>query len=758
MSNAKESKGMNEPMQTATTEAAPALAEIARAAVTARTPEEAAGVNDMVALRLGARHERFVADRAGNLALLTTPGDPDQKSLEPITNMHDTLLERFAHERYGDLSKVKAQAPKAAVAELMGQMNEREQADLARVDIYEAEAPAKRTKRVTLVYRDKGCGLTNRCGLTNTYIPESIFHAGSQHKDAHPWMSGAFGLGATTCYTHAQFVVLVTRRQPSLLKDGEEDLISVAIAEWQQHAKGRGIYYLVDPATKLPLAVAASEVPEFEPGTQLAFVSYETSGFHAGRNDRSSMEFPMNTRLWDAPLPVRHMNHVATGDHPKDHQGRRRGFANPRPDRRDLHGEMPFRLAGSTYRLPIDVHYFEAGPSADKGGMRNFVAQDHAVMLVANGQVHKHWDSQELKYRAERLPKLHDRMLVVVYLDEIPVEGRTGRLFTPDRVDLVKNDDANRLQDQIAAFLNSWLTGERDGAGERPRKKWAAAHLWPDPTTLEGPLKVTAVPGKTKFLYFHVNAEDDFFASGRGKLEVACDHPRVGDAELVPGTELHRGLVRVSLLVPEDVEPGDATITTSVTGWAKAAGGVGDDLQWLTKLEILDAAEKKEQEQNAPPKDKQGSSTSGPLVALIWRKSDDFEDWDGGVPGHVESVEAEVLAETVDEYKELAAQGSTPVPTIYLNDDYTPLKKYESWRAKSVGIRGLDDARDRYAVATGVGMLVLYEREVTRTKAGKAEPDAEDARAERQAVARAALAMMPDIDKLMREAGLEQTE
>jgi hypothetical protein len=610
----------------------------------------------------------------------------------------------------------------------------------------------------------------------------------------------AFGLGATTCYTHTESVVLVTRRQPSLLRDGEDDLISVAIAEWQQHAKGRGIYYLVDPATELPLAVPASEVPEFEPGTYVAFVAYETSGFHTGRNDRSSMEFLINTRLWDAPLPVRHMNHVATGDHPKDHQGRRRSFETARRDRRDLHAEMPFRLAGSTYRLPIDVHYFEAGPSADKGGMRNFVAQGHAVMLVANGQVHKHWDSQELKHRADRLPKLHDRMLVVVYLDEIPVEDRTGRLFTPDRVDLVKNADANRLQDQIAAFLNSWeelreinndlvrkaledraggrstmkiaeqiksqmafkggfkLAGERDGDGERPRKKWAAAHLWPDPTTLEGPLQITAVPGKTKFIYFHLNAEDEFFASGRGKLEVACNHPRVGDAELVPGTELHRGLVRVSLLVPEDVEPGDATITTSVTGWLRAAGGIGDDVQWITKLEILDPAEKREREKKDPPKDKKGGPTSGPLVALLWRQNDDFEDWDGGVPGHIESVEAQVLAERVEDYKELAAQGSTPVPTIYLNEDYTPLKKYESWRAKTIGTRGLDDARDRYAVAAGVGMLVLHERELQRIKASKPEPDAEDARAQRQAVARSALAMMPGIDKLMREAGLEQTE
>jgi hypothetical protein len=42
----------------------------------------------------------------------------------------------------------------------------------------------------------------------------------------------------------------------------------------------------------------------------------------------------------------------------------------------------------------------------------------------------------------------------------------------------------------------------------------------------------------------------------RGKLKIVYDHPRVGEAELVAGAELHRGLVRVSLRVLEDVEPG----------------------------------------------------------------------------------------------------------------------------------------------------------------------------------------------------------
>ena len=467
----------------------------------------------------------------------------------------------------------------------------------ARIDIYESDPPAKQSKRVTLAYRDRGVG------ISSAYVSESIFRIGSRHKGTSLWLQGAFGMGATTCYPNAQSVVLVTRRPPELLADGEEDVITVAVAEWQQHQKGRGIYYLVtesveDNPAATPLAVAAAEVAEFEPGTYLALVSYATEGFHTGRKDRTSLEFVINTRLWRPPLPVTLMNYVAKGGHPKTHQGRGPQFDTaPREDRQRFRDVMPFRMNGATRHLPVDVYYFEGGPSGDVGSMRNFIAQGHAVLLVANGQAHKHWDQQELRYRADKLTKLYDRILVVVDLDQIPVDQRTSQLFTPDRVDLVPSPDAIRLLDTIAAMLNSWAGlrelnnelvrkalqnrngdrstlriaekiraqlafrggvsfsgGRKEGGEEPPKRRWGDTDLWPDPTMLEDPVKVRAIPGKTRFIHYQVNARDEFLASGRGTLELSCDHPRIGDADLVAGGELRGGMIRASLLVPEDVD------------------------------------------------------------------------------------------------------------------------------------------------------------------------------------------------------------
>jgi hypothetical protein len=774
----------------------PTGAAIVRAALEARTGAEAAHVNDMIALSVGERFERFVGDTVVNFGPLSTSGSYDHKALEPLTNMHDAILERYARERFGnDLSTVPYKTPRDATAALLGHLRRDQQAELARIDIYESDPPARQTKRVTLAYRDKGCGIGSH------YVADSIFRLGSAHKQANLWQQGAFGMGATTCYPNAEAVVLVSRRPPCLLGSGEADVITVAVAEWQQHQKGRGIYYLVtesvdDNPQAATLAIPAADVPEFEPGTYLALISYTTEGFHTGRNDRTSLEFIINTRLWRPCLPVTLMNHVAKGDHAKTHQGRGPQFDSAsRPDRREFHDVMPFAMNGITHHLPIDVYYFEGGPSGDVGSMRNFVAQGHSALLLANGQVHKHWDSQELRRRADRLTKLYDRILIAVDLDQIPVDERTSRLFTPDRVDFVKSPDAVRLQDSLAAMLNSWvelrelnnelvrkaiqnrgndrstleiaekiraqlafrggvsLVGSKKEGGEAPpKRRWADAELWPDPTTLEGPDTIHAVAGKIRFISYQVNAANDFFASGRGKLELTCDNPRIGPAELVAGGELRGGMIRASLLVPDDIAIGTtATITAAIRGWGKAAGGIGEDLEWVSRLEVVDGAKR-------PPKPepkgrKKTMASKGSQVAVLWRSNIESDSWNGGVPGEIEPIEASVLAAEREEYRDLAELGSEQIPTVVLNEDFTPLKDYEVERVTKLASSGGDAPRDRYAVGVGVGLLVLEERNRKLEKDGKQRPD--DTLVERQAVARAALALMPDFDKLIKEAGLE---
>ena len=69
--------------------------------------------------------------------------------------------------------------------------------------------------------------------------------------------------------------------------------------------------------------------------------------------------------------------------------------------------------------------------------------------------------------------------------------------------------------------------------------------------------------------------------------------------------------------------------------------------------------------------------------------------------------------------------------------------------------QGVDRVKERYAVGTGVGLLLLEEELARRQKAGEGIPD-EWLHSSRRAVARGVLSMMPAFDEMAREAGLEE--
>ena len=63
-----------------------------------------------------------------------------------------------------------------------------------------------------------------------------------------------------------------------------------------------------------------------------------------------------------------------------------------------------------------------------------------------------------------------------------------------------------------------------------------------------------------------------------------------------------------------------ATITAALRGWAKAAGGVGEDLEWRTELLVGEkpSAPPKSQSKNRKSGSNKGPSKGGGHVAVIW--------------------------------------------------------------------------------------------------------------------------------------------
>ena len=765
--------------------------KIVERALDARTPEEAAAVQDLIASAFGRRHQRPLGDTWNNQGILTGSGASyDHKSLEVVTNMQDAVLELWAVREHGSRDETPFATPHDAAASLLAGLDRQQKAELATATVDKAgDEPDK--KRVTLVMRDFGCG------IANAEVPRGIFRVGAKNKDGIDWQQGTFGLGGATTYRNARAVVLVTRRHPELLEPGEEDLITVAVVQWERLRTTTNAFYLVaapwdgdGPSTwerALPLAIPASDVPDFRPGTHLALIAYDTEGLGRRSGDERSFDTVLNTRLFRPVLPIKYRNNITRPDRHEVLDGLARRLEDNRGDA-GTEGEdtLPFNHDGTTYHLPIRFRLF--AKRGEKGERRNFVAHGHALLITSNGQVHSHWTPQDFKLRT-KLNKLYDRVLVEVQSDALPIEIRT-ELFTADRAQLVRSSVAMRLEKEIAAFLNDWptlidankalireaITGDNNdrptiavaeqiarafkakgfslggagdsggGRGPKPPDPTPPDDLYDDPTHLEGPESIEALLGKVKGVYFKINAKDGF-VSRRADLQVTCDHPDIGPSEITIG-ELRAGRLRVAIAVPESADLGNYKLDIELSGWSKKSGGMGPTFEWTTKMEIV------EEESPKPPGRKRGGKKKGKsgaddggLVALIWKSdTDDGVEWTPATVGDIEMVSGADLAAERAEYKDLA-KIDAPVPTIVLNRTYSPLKAYVQARAAELTEEGKEQARDRYAVGAGVALLVIREEATKATRAGKPHDEAA-LRAGQQAAARAVLSVLPEYDRI----------
>ena len=772
--------------------------EIVAAALAARTVRQAEALNKAVANEIGASFYRPVGDKVNNFGLMTTSGSYDFKLIENVTNMQDAVLERAAATRYEDLDQVPFENPHDAARVLFMGLGEAELARSASVDFYEAEAPARTSKRITPVFRDKGCG------IEASYVADSIFALGSAHKSKAIWQQGAFGIGGATTFRNADAVVLVTRCAPEMRP--HEDRIVVAVCLWQHSLKGKGLFYLVTEdwsegrnVGAAPWSVPAAEFPDFEPGTHLALINYGTERLHAIRHSDNPNSFDriLDTRLFRPVSPIRSSNHLIPGDHPRVRRGLARRFEdNPRSDRIERAATVPFRVGDRTYQLPVTFYFFDAASrGADTketvGDKKNFVAHGHSLMFTSNGQTHHHWTPLEFRDRT-KLNKVAEHVLVVIETDPLPIAVRTD-FFTADRSGVRASEETLRLESTVADFLHGWdelkeinsrliMESIRSSSNERPtleisrqiRRAWAvrtngfAIHtngsgkngqppkgrtpkappvLHVDPTRLLGPERINVVPGASTSIRYTVDARDAFFTGRRGALEIECDHPDVSAEDIAIGPA-HDGKIRVILTLPSEAQLGEFGIVAHLRGWERAAGGLGNDLRWQTRLSVVESIETE-----LPPPGRRGpqkpATNQGPQVALLWRAGEDI-GLTPVMPGRVEEVEARLVAEE-PEYAELASLNDAPVLTIYLNEDYAPLKRYISVRERD--LVGGTPAQDRYAVDVGVALLILHQERESRLKKGD-RVDETLLETARQAAAQGAVSILPQFDELAKAAGL----
>ena len=771
-------------------------ATIVRSAIAAATVQDALNVQSLIKADLGGDYYRPLGDTWNNHGLMGASGSYDLKLIELTTNMQDAVIELLALQKFGSKEKIPYISPHEAAQALLAGLDERTQSELATVAFRESDPPASATKRLTAVFRDFGCG------LTPDSVPRTIFRLGGSHKEDALHLQGAFGLGGAMTYRNAATVVLVTRRDPSLLPAGAEDRISVAVVEWHENTKGSTAMYLVDQPwneagdVAEPWSCLADEVPDFKPGMHLAMVSYRVNGFqYKTERDERSFNAVADTRLYDPVMPILFTNETDRGRR-TTLRGLKRRLSHREPAFPCGDTIVPFNHGGTTYHLPVRYTLFEAEREA--GGRDKFVAKDHAVIFTSNGQVHHHWSPQEFRNRTD-FNKIYNRVLVVVETDELPIRVRTS-LFTADRNELVRGDVAIRLEEAIVGALKgfdalrdqnndlirqslrgtnnqqtadiarrigralnavgfgeSGGSGSGGGAGSGGGRSGGGGGstrpivLHPDPTEVRGVEHAQAERGVTKSLTFIVDVEDSFY-DGRGQLTVSSDHPALSSREITVGRG-YKGRVRVMVAVPDDADLGTFKVTAALKDWMKSSGGLGPELSWTTKLEVVDTIQGRGSGAGGRTTGTSGAGGpgTGTNIALRWTNPDHVESWERITVGHVEKIPAHVLAENAD-YQDLAELGDLEIPTIELNEEYPPFKKYLESRSRE--LTELTRPKEQFAYGVGVALMLIQKELETRRSKGRAIPDDSFVEEAKRAAARSVLAVMPQFDELAREAGV----
>lgn len=746
----------------------------------------------------GGRHHRPVGDRWGNRGLFTAAGGTvDHKLVELATNMHDALVFAAVATEAGigpssGLSFATAfDSPASAVDAVFADRTRADLSAQSRVELHLAGAEGEHRRLRSIVFRDYGCG------MSPAEIPGAMFRVGSSRKDGVLWQQGAFGRGGLTVLPSCSWWIVVTRKQPALLAPGEADVVSLAVVRWIKVGNRQtdtAVYQVTsawerDGDVALPLHFPASAC-DFSPGTRLAVVGFEAEGIWVSRlGDERSLDTLLDTRLFEPALPTSLVTPALGARDERITVLRGLGHRlsdNPREDRIEGREELPFMHERVTYRLPIRYYLFPAG---DVGARRRFVARDHALIWNSNGQVHAHWTPAEFRHKT-RLPKLADRILVVVDTDALPLPLRTS-LFTADRTELLRNADAVRLEEELVSFLDDWedlwranndlirdairrSNSDRSTVGvarrisralrvrgpggrassteaERPRPERRVPPprvLLDDPTELTGPNEIVASRGRTKGVYFSINGPDDFVPR-RADLRLTCTHLDVDpEADITLG-RLRGGRLRVAIAVPPDAELVDAEVALEVAPWIGHSGGQRGPLALTCPFRVVEPAPSR-----AEPKDgRRGTGADPDRVALVWTTHEAEDGWTPQTVGEVERLDADSLAEVAPDYAALSGQ-HFEILVVKLNEEFAPLKAYASLRAQEVGDEGVARAKDRYAVGVGVDMLILEERATAIARRGHPVDDEWISEA-RTAAARGVLAVMPDYDQLVAEAGLE---
>lgn len=469
--------GLSKPMSKALTEATGALidaADLSGALAAVRALEQAHGCK-----------WRAVGDREGNYGSINIGSDPGHAFVERVTNAIDAVIER---ESARQLRPKKGKAvippsPREAVQAWFGVPGGRvanleargkkgrpvegpsrqELADNVVVRILEGHG----RKTPTLEVRDRGIGLTAR------QIPRTILSLNEQNKIDKPYLAGAFGQGGSTALAFSPTgCLIVSRRQPDLLPEGEEDSIAVTFVRYNEldvtlNKNGR-YEYLTLPNGEVP-SIRPTKAYDFEPGSRVVHFHMEIPQYSQRLTQLTgSLWWLLQNALFDPVLPIwaeeRRREMLQSKDGGKDKEKDRRTIAGnytrlmdgtnsdsdepPTVEHYDS-VEIDLQSDGS-----VRVHYWvlRHRPNEKGSSIATYVDEHKPITFTFNGQSHGFEDRRFISDRLS-LPHLAKSLIIQVELDNI-TPGARRQILSTTRDRLKATGLYQEIRERIAAVLH----------------------------------------------------------------------------------------------------------------------------------------------------------------------------------------------------------------------------------------------------------------------------------------------------------------
>jgi hypothetical protein len=411
-----------------------------------------------------------VGGRENNYGTINIGSDPGHAFIERVTNAIDAVIEREALRKQ---AKGKARAmpaspreavelwfkvPGGRVAKLANLKNRQELADNVVVALLESP----NNRKPTVEIRDRGMG------LTAAMVPSTILGLGEGNKIDKTYLAGAYGQGGSTALAFSpKGCLILSRRQPDLLKEGEKDAVAVTFARYNEldpEKNKNGRYeYLVGADGKVA-SVASDKGLEFEPGTAVVHFDLEIQQYsQLMTQPKGSMWWLLQNALFDPMLPLwaedRRTSMLEKLNPPRERE--RRAIAgnytrlmDDRKEKVEHHGHLTVSLHHGSGDTSVGVNYWVLKPPPDGKGspIETYVDGYKPVLYTFFGQTHG-TDDRRLVTDRMNLPYLAKYLIVQVELDNLSAPARRD-LFSSTRDRLKQTSFYDLMRERVAAALS----------------------------------------------------------------------------------------------------------------------------------------------------------------------------------------------------------------------------------------------------------------------------------------------------------------